>query len=228
MKPLYERPAFRRAVEDCLRPGGPDMTRYGLAHCGFVPGQRVMDVGCGPGVTLGLLEESGLEAVGVDRSSAMLREAARRGGLRLAAGTIQRLPVRAACVDGVVCECVLSLSPSMREGLAEIRRVLRPGGRLLLTDIVAREEGASGGEGCAAGAVSPEEVMGHLKDQRFRIIRAEDHSRLLAELAGRLLFQGVARSDLLAWMGRPCGGGSEGCFGKRWGYWLFIAEKEEE
>ena len=128
-------------------------------------------------------------------------------------------------MDGVICECVLSLSPCPEQALGEIARILRPGGRLLLTDITAREGGGMAGQGCARGAAPADVAAERLARQGFQILVSEDHSRLLAELAGRLLFQGIPRSALLAWVGACPDGGGSACSGKRFGYWMFVAEK---
>lgn len=225
MNPLYQREPFRLATGDCLRPGGVELTAQGLAQCAFNPGDRVADLGCGPGVTLALLAERGLRPVGVDRSPAMLQEAGRRlPGVALAAGLLECLPLKDGCMDGAVCECALSLSPYPERALSAIARILRPGGRLLLTDITVREGGGAAGQGCARGAVPADVVAERLARQGFRVLVSEDHSRLLAELAGRLLFQGVPRSALLAWMG-GCPDDGSACSGKRFGYGLFVAEK---
>ena len=77
-EPLCQRELFRLASADCLRPGGVELTERGLTHCAFGGGERVADLGCGPGVTLALLAERGLSPVGMDRSAAMLQEAERR------------------------------------------------------------------------------------------------------------------------------------------------------
>ncbi|MFR8054756.1 MAG: class I SAM-dependent methyltransferase [Bilophila wadsworthia] len=80
-----------------------ELTERGLAHCAFGVGERVADLGCGPGVTLALLAERGLSPVGMDRSAAMLQEAERRlSGVPLLAGTLEGLPFRDACMDGIV------------------------------------------------------------------------------------------------------------------------------
>lgn len=222
MNPLYQREPFRTATGDCLRPGGVELTAHGLEACGFRTGQRVVDLGCGPGVTLALLRERGFRPVGLDASPSMLEEAARRVSACLAAGTLERLPFRDACMDGIVCECVLSLSEAPEQALAEMRRVLRPGGRVLLTDILLREGPGRRGRGCARGAVPPAVLAERLERRGLAVTLYEDHSRRLAELAGRLLFQGVARSELMAWLGR-CPEGA--CSGTRLGYGLFVAEK---
>jgi ubiquinone/menaquinone biosynthesis C-methylase UbiE len=103
---------------------------------------RVVDVGCGTGNLLPLLMDSAGRmdgCVGVDLSPEMLRMA--RGKARGGAGEAgfvaadaARLPLRVASFDTAVSASVLHYWDDARSGLAEIRRVLRPGGRLLLLD----------------------------------------------------------------------------------------------
>ena len=85
-EPLYQRELFRLASADCLRPGGVELTERGLAHCAFGVGERVADLGCGPGVTLALLAERGLSPVGMSfrrhasgGGKTVIRSAAPRG-----------------------------------------------------------------------------------------------------------------------------------------------------
>jgi arsenite methyltransferase len=102
------------------------------------PGGVALDVGSGPGtVTASLARAAGEEglALGVDISEAMLTRAVRNeagpqvGFLRADA---QRLPLRDSTVDAVVSLAVLQLIPNPAAALAEIARVLRPGGRLAI------------------------------------------------------------------------------------------------
>ncbi len=128
--PLYDRPAFRRAAGLALRPGGPELTRRALKlgeeFCGLRPGGRVLDAGCGPGVTLELCAALGFAPVGVDLRPDSA-ETARGAPFPILRADIRRLPLADACCDAVICECVLSLLPDPETALAEACRVLRRG-----------------------------------------------------------------------------------------------------
>ena len=101
---------------------------------------RVVDVGCGTGNLLALLADARVDAyAGADLSPDMLRVAAGklaaspvRGAL--AAGAAQALPFADGAFDTAVSASTLHDWPDPRAGLAEVRRVLRPGGTLLLLD----------------------------------------------------------------------------------------------
>jgi arsenite methyltransferase len=108
-------------------------------------GATVVDIGCGAGTDLLLaafhVGPQG-HAIGVDMTQAM-RDRARRGAA--ACGLVQvdvregeatALPIKAESVDVVMSNGVLNLVPEKRAAVAEIRRVLKPGGRLQIADIV--------------------------------------------------------------------------------------------
>lgn len=108
-----------------------------LRRLALAPDERLLDVGCGTGVLLAAIPPAtqGLHA-GVDLVPAMLARAAAKLGSRsaLAAADAMRLPFRDQTFDVVVSTSSLHYWQDPDAALAEIYRVLRPGGRLLLTD----------------------------------------------------------------------------------------------
>ncbi len=104
----------------------------------FGPGMWVVDVGCGPGsITLGLAPES--RVTGVDRDAgqvALARDAARRAGkskVDFVVGSAYALPVSTGSVDVAFSHALIEHLAAPLEALAELRRILRPGGSLALS-----------------------------------------------------------------------------------------------
>jgi len=101
------------------------------------PGGQVLDVGCGPGVLVGPLVALGCEFMGVDPSPTMIEEARQRWtgtpGVRFETGLAEDLDVPDASFDAVVCTGVIERVADDGRALAEMARVLRPGGSLLLS-----------------------------------------------------------------------------------------------
>ncbi|MFF8941749.1 class I SAM-dependent methyltransferase [Streptomyces sp. NPDC014864] len=105
-----------------------------LALAGDVAGRRILDAGCGSGPLSAALRERGAVVTGIDASAGMLALARRRLGDDAAlhlADLSGRLPFADAAFDDVVASLVLHYLEDWGPTLAEIRRVLRPGGRLI-------------------------------------------------------------------------------------------------
>jgi 2-polyprenyl-3-methyl-5-hydroxy-6-metoxy-1,4-benzoquinol methylase len=120
---------FQWAVERLVRLVGARHT--GFLTAGVPPGGRVLDVGCGRGVILGPLADRGFEVHGVEISAEAARGADPRAKLRIAP-RLADAGFDAAFFDEVVIWHVLEHLADPRETLAEARRILRPGGRLVV------------------------------------------------------------------------------------------------
>ncbi|MGM0818955.1 MAG: arsenite methyltransferase [Actinomycetota bacterium] len=151
------------------------------------PGEVVLDLGSGGGVDVLLsarrVGPSGW-AYGVDMTEEMLDLARRNAAdadvsnVSFLAGRIEAVPLPDDSVDVVISNCVVNLSVDKAAVLAEMRRVLRPGGRLGLTDVVAEDrlsadDRAERGShaGCLAGALSQRELRAGLAAEGFVDVR---------------------------------------------------------
>ncbi|GGQ46116.1 class I SAM-dependent methyltransferase [Streptomyces mutabilis] len=107
-----------------------------LALAGDVAGRRVLDAGCGSGPLTAALRDRGATVTGIDASAGMLALARRRLGDDVAlhvADLSDRLPIDDGAFDDVVASLVLHYLEDWGPTLTELRRVLRPGGRLIVS-----------------------------------------------------------------------------------------------
>jgi SAM-dependent methyltransferase len=146
-------------------------------------GETVLDLGSGAGLDCFLaanrVGEKG-KVIGVDMTPEMLqraRENARKGGyanVEFRLGEIENLPVADNSVDVVISNCVINLSPDKPGVFREAFRALKPGGRLMISDIVlegelpqAVRDSAAAYVGCISGAVRKEDYLEMIKEAGF-------------------------------------------------------------
>lgn len=201
----YERgvmpaPAKAPLCGPALRPGGRALTGRAVGLGGWQPGARVLDLGCGRGDGLAVLQEQGIETFGLDvRSDALAAARRTKPGCRVVNGRGEALPFASASLDGVLAECSLSVTATPQAVLAEIFRVLKPGGRLVATDVYARSPRVAVPQSlprCLAGMVGYDMWCATLQRAGLVLDTVEDHSAVLKELLGRIIFEHGSLSPL--------------------------------
>ena len=207
---LYASDWVRLLLGDSLHPGGLRLTERLALLIGLQPGHRLLDAASGRGTSaIHLARRVGCEVVGVDYSSesvAFAEQAASEAGVsnqvRFLAGDAERLPVEDHAFDAVITECALCTFPDKQAAAAEFARVLRPGGRLGLSDLVRERPLPAGHEGlaawvaCIADARPVHDYVGLLERAGLEVERVERHDDALVELVetvrSRLLMAKVA------------------------------------
>jgi SAM-dependent methyltransferase len=150
-------------------------------------GETVVDLGAGAGFDCFLaareVGKSG-RVIGVDMTPAMLdkaRENAKKGGydnVQFRLGEIENLPVADNTADIIISNCVINLSPDKRRVFQEAFRVLKPGGRLMVSDIVllrelpaALKESIDAYVGCVAGAVMKDDYLAAMSEAGLQEVK---------------------------------------------------------
>jgi SAM-dependent methyltransferase len=173
-----------------------------LAHLRLAPGETVLDLGSGAGIDAFLAARAvgeGGHVIGVDMTPEMLeraRAAALRNGfanVEFRAGRLEALPVEDASVDAVTSNCVINLVPDKAAVFREVARVLKPGGRLVVSDIVlerplpeALAQDLLAWVGCVAGAELRAEYFGRLAAaglEAVEVLKNVDYAVSLAQAA---------------------------------------------
>jgi len=157
-----------------------------VALASLKTGQTVLDLGSGAGLDAFLAARAvgpTGRVIGVDMTPEMVAKAranAAKGGytqVEFRFGEIEALPVADATIDVIISNCVINLCPDKRPVYREAFRVLRPGGRLAVSDVVAREElpeeikrDLALHSGCLAGATPRTELIRILEEAGFKDI----------------------------------------------------------
>lgn len=163
-----------------------------VALAALKEGETVLDLGSGAGFDCFLASQAvGKKGrvIGVDMTGEMLERAAanaRKGGygnVEFRLGEIEALPVEDGTVDAVISNCVINLVPDKDKAFREAFRVLRPGGRLMVSDIVLKKklpdfvkQSIEAYVGCLAGAVSKERYLEAISRAGFEEIDVIEES----------------------------------------------------
>jgi len=147
-------------------------------------GEVVLDLGSGAGFDCFLAAEKVGESgkvIGVDMTAEMIEKARQNAtksdyrNIEFRLGEIENLPVADNSVDAVISNCVINLSPDKKRVFQETYRVLKPGGRIMVSDITLLKElpafiksSIAAYVGCVAGAITREEYLATVADAGFQ------------------------------------------------------------
>lgn len=168
-----------------------------IALASLKEGETIIDLGSGAGFDSFLAaNEVGKKGkvIGVDMTAEMIekaRENARKSNytnVEFRLGEIENLPVADNFVDVVISNCVINLSPDKERVFQETFRVLKPGGRLMISDIVLLEElpnfimnSIDAYIGCLSGAILKDEYIKAIKDVGFQDVSIVDETSFPVE-----------------------------------------------
>lgn len=157
-----------------------------VALASLLEGETVLDLGSGTGFDCFLaanrVGKKG-KIIGIDMTPEMIENArknAEKGGYKnveFRLGEIENLPLDAGAVDVIISNCVINLSPEKEKVFQEAFRVLKPGGRMMISDIVLLDDlpepiknSVPAYAGCIAGAMKKDQYIQSIKDAGFKRI----------------------------------------------------------
>lgn len=173
----------------------PELVSFGcgnpLSYSAVRERDTVLDLGSGAGLDLLIAARkvgpSGI-VIGIDMTDEMISRArkniARTGldNVEVRKGIIEEIPVDSETVDWLISNCVINLSPEKERVFQEIYRVLKAGGQMLVSDVVAEDlpewmkESSSLYSGCIAGAISEHDYIRGLKEAGLENVEVRDSS----------------------------------------------------
>ena len=185
----YDRPDVSYLLGDSLHPGGVDLTLRLAEALRLAKHATVLDVACGKATSLrAILERYPVRGVGLDAR----RQAVGDERLTVRTGDAHDIPFDAASFDAILCECALSTFADQPRALGEMHRVLRPGGRLAISDMViggpipeSLRDWVHAGT-CLARAMTLDGYADALQAAGFQVRERWDASEALVELLGRI------------------------------------------
>jgi ubiquinone/menaquinone biosynthesis C-methylase UbiE len=193
----YQHDAVALILGESYHPGGLALTRRLAGSLDLRVRERVADVASGPGATAFLLAgEYGVSVEGIDLGATAVAAAnakAAQAGVSdrvvFRVGDAEQLPLDDASVDAVVCECALCTFPNKEVATAEIARVLKPRGRVGITDVTLDRDrldskltSLAGWVACMADARPAADYCRYLQRAGLEITLVEAHDYALARM----------------------------------------------
>ncbi len=187
-----------------IRPGGMRLTERAISFCRFEANPRLLDVGCGTGATADHLRNKfHYDTIALDTSSSLVGSGDVKARIfPFIQGDARKLPFRDGSMDGIICECVISILEKPDLAFAEFARVIRPEGFLIVSDLYDRGNGTPYSKDCEDEADCPKNLRSLeateklVIDNGFEPALWEDHTWYMKELAAQLILGGLSADDL--------------------------------
>jgi ubiquinone/menaquinone biosynthesis C-methylase UbiE len=203
---FYENEFIAKLMSENFHPGGEALTIHLGETMGLDENSFVLDVACGPGSSpIALAKKFGCRVVGVDLSEKNLdraREKVEAEGLtdkiEFVISDAEKLQFEDETFDAVICECALCTFPDKKTAVSEMYRVLKPGGKVGITDVIIESElpeelnNVMSYVACISGALSAQGYQDLLKEGGFAEIGYEDQSHTVRVLMkkGKMMLKG--------------------------------------
>lgn len=236
--PLWQHPLMASFEDGALRPGGLQLTRTAYDKLKISSATRILDAGCGNGTTAQFLQQHyGAHVTTVDLSEQNTKQAHQKS-LRTIQASVDYLPFCDNTFHIVNCDCVLSLCSSIETVIEEFSRVLRPEGKLILSDLYKRSQPSlcissnnanataepnqpsSPAKSCSSNPLSLPNLFKAFTKAGFTHTSSIDCTKELKELTAKLIFSGITPC---------CSKNSQDCstlYDKTIGYIQINAEKK--
>lgn len=179
-----------------------------IALSNIKEGDTVLDMGCGAGMDCFLASKKVGDAgrvIGVDMTEAMIKQAKinaekmGRKNIEFILAEIENMPIENDSIDLITSNCVINLTPDKSKTFKEAHRILKPGGRLYLSDIVLLEELSPQQKndndlltGCVAGALLKDDYLNKIKEAGFKVNILHENKGISKEQ-----YNGIALESLM-------------------------------
>lgn len=206
---FYQNPAVQYLLGDSYHPGGTKLTLELASNLELAEGKAILDVACGQGTSLmAILAKHAVTGVGMDINPGQRGESTGNGfhgeRLKFVRGDVHQTEFVDERFDAILCECAVSTFADQGRALGEMYRLLKPGGRVGISDMLANGAIPNGLSKwvhlgtCLSHARSLEDYAALLRGAGFNIIAKEDSTwalrELIKQIKRRLLSAAVAKA----------------------------------
>lgn len=197
---FYESGLVHHLLGDSFHPGGERLTVHLGRTLGLTKDSKVLDVACGVGTSaMVIAKRFGSRVVGIDLSeknilkgTARALEAGVADKVEFRVGDVHDIQLEGETFDAVISECALCIFDDKQTAVREMRKALRKGGLIGITDVTVAERVPEDLRGivhhvaCIGGAMMPDGYLDLLREAGFGDLHFEDHSEALHEIVARV------------------------------------------